>query len=492
MPDPYTVDVQTSSSAHAQGGEIDAPQDPCKHWVRVVGRYEDRWQTPMAGAEFKLLINGAVVLEKEYLKDYEQVGLTRGVAPQTDAQREAYEELGTYMYRNCDQGEAQAVILHDPGAEADVQDLRDGISARLDGGYRNLKEKMAPYQAEFDRLGWDSVVIALAEGAGESASNMIDSAAETLDKAADKAFSLQFWRDVGDAIEEGFFETLDVAEEAYEGAKDLAEHAYENRGVLLDDAWWDKKLDDAGRALEATEAQIKETLSDAADAVERSAKQAKAVYDHKEAIMALPGQIVAGDVDGIEAFIDTALRDIDPEMADKLQYDSSWQGAIELLQDGETAAVMGVYLDLFLTVVPPNFWAYAFGRAGPYILVEIILLIIGALLGGVGAAARIAVITARLARMGATMAKIGKLADKAIDAVRAAVKMIEAFTDSVTDIEKLKKKLLLSRRRSTRNGRTNSTLDERRDTEERDGRCRVCRNTSHNTPVDRRGEVDYI
>lgn len=125
-------------------------------------------------AEFKLLVNGAIVLEKEYLKDYEQVGLTRGVAPQTEAQREAYEELGTFTYRNCDPGEAQAIILHDAGAEADVQDLRDGISARLDGGYRNLKQKMLPYQAEFDRLGWESVVIALAEGAGESASNMID------------------------------------------------------------------------------------------------------------------------------------------------------------------------------------------------------------------------------------------------------------------------------------------------------------------------------
>ena len=59
------------------------------------------------------------------------------------------------------------------------------------------------------------------------------------------------------------------------------------------------------------------------------------------------------------------------------------------------------------------------------------------------------------------------------------------------DIDQIKSGLLLARRHSIRHGNTQRTLQERRQTEQRDGRCRICGETSHHTPAHRRGHIDY-
>jgi hypothetical protein len=481
--DPHRIDVRTAESANAQGGDIDAAIAPCKTWVLVEGRYNDRWSTPMAGAEFRLWVNNAVVLEREQLKDYESLGLIRGRAPSTDSELELYEQLGTFLYRNCDTGQARAEILRDPSEESGIQELRNTVEARLDGAYRALKEAMAPYQAQWDEWGYISILLAYEQGQGESAEEWI--------KSLGDLFTAKYWVEIGEAIGSGISKTLDTAEVTIgEASKKIAD-AYDKREVLLQSAWWSARVDGAIQVAEDTASKTQELLVEGAQLVQRSSRVAQAIYRHRTAILNLPDRVVAGDVNAIEEFIDTALEEIDPAMAASLRYDSTWQSTIELLHDGEAAAIFSVYLDLFITVAPPNYWAHAFGRAAFYVMIEIVLVVLGLLLGGAGAAARVGMITARLARMGGTVAKIGKMADKALDAMRAAQRMINAFEDAVTDINKLKRKLLRARRRSVQRGGTGSSLKHRRDTQDRDGRCRVCGSKSHNTPLHRRGQVDY-
>ena len=67
----------------------------------------------MAGAEFKLWINDELVLAKEFLKTYEQVGMDPERAPQTAAEKAAWNEVGTFRYRNCEKGRARAEIVRD-------------------------------------------------------------------------------------------------------------------------------------------------------------------------------------------------------------------------------------------------------------------------------------------------------------------------------------------------------------------------------------------
>lgn len=484
MTNAYEIDARTSESAASHSGSVDTPVAVCRDWVRVVGRYSDRWRTPMAGAEFKLYINNALVLEGETLKDYDQVGLTPGHAPQTDAEREAYEELGTFLHRCVEPGEARAELVRDEAAEPEIEELREAIEAGLDGAYRALREKMRPYQEQWDRYGYLSIPLAQAQGLAESGQEWLEGLTDV--------FTIEYWSEVGEGLSNAFSSTLGLLEEAGAGAARLGERIWENRGNLIDGSWWTQQAEDVVSGAQQSAEELRAALVEGADALGRSAEAAAKVYEHREAIMQLPNDIVAGRVDKIEEFIDTALQDIDPEMAEQLRYDQGWQANIELLHDGEAAATVMVYLNLFLTAAPPNFWSHAQGRIGFYIMIEIVLLIIGLLLGGAGAAARVAVISARIARMTATAGRAGQMADRALDAARAAARMLDALKDAIRDVDRLKDKLLRARRRSVSRGRTNSTLRHRRDNEERDGRCRVCGNRGHNTPIPRRGEVDYI
>jgi DNA repair exonuclease SbcCD ATPase subunit len=94
--------------------------------------------------------------------------------------------------------------------------------------------------------------------------------------------------------------------------------------------------------------------------------------------------------------------------------------------------------------------------------------------------------------MGATAARAGQKIDRVMDALRAVTRMLESFTDAATDLRRLRERLLRSRRARTRRGQTRSTVHERRETEKRSGRCRVCGSTSHRTPIHRRGQTDYV
>ncbi|SEB04677.1 hypothetical protein [Rubrimonas cliftonensis] len=484
MTDAYDIETRTRQSASAQRGDVDNPQQPCRDFVIVEARYADRWRTPMAGAEFDLYVNDARVVSAGRLLDYPDVGLAPGRPPGSEAEREAYARLGTFEHRNCEPGDARAEIIRDSSAEQEVDELAEAVRARLDGAYRALKDKMRPYQEQWDRWGYLSLPIAQAQGLAESA--------EEWAVGLGDLFTTQYWSEIGEGLSTLGSGALDTARAAGGRALELADEIYDNRENFIDGDWWWRQGEETVDSARQTAADLAATIGEGAAAMERSSRAAAAVFRQRDAIMALPDLVVAGDVDGIERFIDTALADIDPDLAAQMRYDKTWQSSIELLHDGETAALFTTYLSLFLSATPPNFWHHIYGRAGFYVLVEVVLLVIGALLGGAGAAARIAVITARLGRFAATAGRLGQAADKVMDAVRATIRMFDALRDSITDIDRLKDRLLMARRRSVQRGGTRSTLRHRRDTEERDGRCRVCGNRGHATPIPRRGQVDYV
>jgi hypothetical protein len=437
----------------------------------------------MAGAEFKLWINDELVLSKEFLKTYEQVGLNPERTPQTAAEKAAWDKVGTFRYRNCDKGRARAEIVRDPSQEEDIANARKMIKDHLDEAYRDLKEKMAPYQEQWERYGWDSIEIAAAQGLKESAVGWIDDKTEMLTK--------KYWTDMADDMKAKVSSTLDAAEATVNKAARTIEDAYDHREVVLESAWWHAQAEHAVEYTKEKAREIEKSIVDGAAFAERTAHAAKVIFEHRKQILALPEKVVAGDVDAIEDFIDSVLSEVAPEAAAKLRYDHTWQGTIELLQEGEAASIFGVYLNLFLTVAPPNFWAHHAGRLGFYVLVEIILILIGCLLGGAGAVGRIALISERLAEMGGAAARVGRVLDRGLEALESAKRMIKAFEKAILDIEKLKKKLMEARRRLMKNGFTRSILKHFRKTKPRRGECRLCHSTKHPTPINRHGHIDY-
>lgn len=485
-PSPSEISYRAELSSSSHAGPINDPVVRCQsqNWIRLEGRYNDRWETPMAGAKFNLYINGAKVLGPDaHLYTHEQLGIKPNKAPKTSTERGKYKDLGCYYYQNCDEGKARFEIVGDSAASSQADQLIEAIEAKLDGGYRNIEKHMEPYQNMWDQYGVLSIQIGQAQGFLEAGEEWV--------KSWDEVFTAKYWEETGSALYNGASAVVDYVADAGAKGYEMAKDAWDSRGSLLSGAWWQKQLEDAYNFTAETIEEVTEAALDAAETMGRTAQQIAIVIERRDAILALPEMVAQGDVDGLEAFIDNDLAAIDPDYAEELRYNKDWQGAIEILHEGNAVGIFMIYLQLFIVVVPPNFYAHLAGKAGFYIFIEVLLIIIGALLGGAGAVARIGALSARLARLGATGASIARKIDRAQDALAAFRRMLDAFESSLNNMMELRQKLLISRRRNVRRGTTKNTLEERRETEKRDKSCRICKKKDHNTPLDRRGECDY-
>ena len=449
-------------------------------WVEIKAHYRDRWQTPMAGAAFKMYINEALVKEGKLL-DYADVGLQPGQVPRTVVEKDQWALLGTYKLEDCVPGVVRVELVTEAGLEQSIANTRDGIVSTLDGSYHELVDAMKEYQALWDSYGAYSLPVGYYKG-------FQDAAVEW----GKDLFDADSWKELGGDISTGFWKLVDATGEAWDGAVEKIQDAYDNRHVVTERAWWEAKFDEAQQGAKETIDSVQSNVKSAAEYIEQSGEKAVAIYNARAAIMALPEKIANGDVAAVESFIDNELRSIDPELADELRHSPTWQGTIELLQDGESISAALVYLGLFTSAVPAPFYAHAVGKAGFYIAIEVVMIVIGALLGGVGAAARIGVIAARFTAMAAKAGSVGMKVKHTQRSINAFAGMLRSFGDVAQDMEKLRDKLLKARRNHTKTGKTNQSLKEKRDTEKRNGKCRLCGSKQHHTPAPRRGILEYI
>ena len=108
---------------------------------------------------------------------------------------------------------------------------------------------------------------------------------------------------------------------------------------------------------------------------------------------------------------------------------------------------------------------------------------------GVGTAARI---TALAARMTVTSIRVNKKLDKAEKAQKAFKVMIEKFLDSADTLKKLGEKLAATRSAGRVSlGSENRTVTTKKKDEKREKRCRLCKSDKHNTPASLRGCITY-
>jgi hypothetical protein len=492
IPDPSDVAYRTQVAAIEEfQGPIDGITATCGTWIKVRAKYADRWSTPMAGAEFNLWVGDELIADKKHLKDYEHIpGLTVGEPPPEEeaAQKEWYEkynQLGTLVISKCQHGKARFELTKGSSAdEKKIEALNKAIEARLDGEYRNLLKQMTPFQQEWDKQGVWSIRTSYKSGQHEGGKDWL--------KDQEELFTWKYWEEIGTAITKNTPILFDTAKEMglelVDKRIDQAEELWSNRHNAVDPMWWmtqgEAYIDNTTQEIKEAKEYIEEFVTDAY----QSSMTANEIFKRKDAIFALPSLIGAGRVDEIEAFIDIDLHAIDPEWAAQLKFDKSWQEMIELLNDGEAVANFVVYLDLCTKASPPNFYSFHFGKGAFYIQVELILLLLGVLLGGAGAAARIAVITARLANM---TTKGNKVVKQSQNALLAYQRTYNGFTKVIEDFTELRGLLLKNRRAQGKNGSSGTELEQQRETKKRDSSCRICKSKKHNTPLHRGGNTDY-
>jgi hypothetical protein len=281
-----------------------------------------------------------------------------------------------------------------------------------------------------------------------------------------------------------------VTDYAKEKGRQIQEMLDQPERTVFNWTWWAEQVGAAADTMMTPVAYLSATAQKAGDA----AAMAYKLWSHREEIMKLPEMIAGGDVKGVQKFVDTTLMDIDGELASEIRNSQDFHAVLSLIDDPESAVTYMTYVSLTLEAIPPNFYAYIGGKAGMFIVCEVVLLLVAALLSaGAGVAARVAALTARIAASGVKAATASKKIQNALRAIKAFETVIKRFVEVAGDLRALGHKLTAARQRGVRlQAPTKTTAVARRETVKRDRKCRICGSTRHKTPAHvKRGCVVY-
>ncbi|WP_432721156.1 hypothetical protein R0381_002669 [Jeongeupia wiesaeckerbachi] len=377
--------------------------------------------------------------------------------------------------------------------EKEIFDDRQLIIQRLDAAYLNLVDTMAPFQRKWDADPISALADATWSGASAGVSGWGEDFAEMFEKKT--------WVALGDKISDAAGSVYDTAGVyAIRMQNDLTARANKAAGVienadktLMNWAWWQANYDEAAQSAQAKLAAVQSTVNQTVKTATEAAEKARKIYAHREAILNLPTLIAKGDPKPIQSFVDTVLMDIDPELAKDIKNDPNFYVVLEIIADHDSVLSYLGYASLTFEAVPPNFYAYLAAKGGAYLMIEVILLVVTALLTvGAAAAARITALAARIAASSAKVAGVAKKIERAMEAFNAFTRSIEDFSDAANQLHRLGDKLRQARQRGLRvKGNTRSTITARREAIKRDKKCRICGSSKHTTPRGHIGTVVY-
>ncbi|NRR30303.1 hypothetical protein HSX11_08885 [Oxalobacteraceae bacterium] len=373
-----------------------------------------------------------------------------------------------------------------------VQD-REGIIQTLHAAYLNLVDEMAEFQAQWDVNPTIAFISSAKEGVNQGGASWLNDQADLFDKKT--------WIEIATKAESIAETSVDrlgtyARKQFNDIERAVNKHLSESEDVLHNWAWWERLQEHAKEAVDAQVNKLnsaKQSVESAAKSVICDAKKAVKIYKHRQAIFNLPNLIANNDPKGVQAFVENELADIDPELAKVIRNDPNFARVLELIADHESALTYLAYVGLIIEAIPPNFYAYSAGKGAAYIVIELVLLIITALLSaGAAAATRIAQLVARFALASARISTAGKKIKKAKAAIDAFIRAIEDLSRAVEDLHALSEKLVKARSKGlVLKGSTKTQLHAKKDLIRRDKKCRLCGSTQHSTPRSRRGKVEY-
>ena len=392
---------------------------------------------------------------------------------------------------------AVTVVAGTSATEEEIAEDGEEIVQRLHAAYLNLLDGMEEFQKHWDENPKLAFLDATYEGAKAGGGEWLSSMGDL--------FHVDTWKTVGGKVSDFAGQTYDRAAtystESYEALRksfDEGKKLADNPDDTIKNwAWWQAVIEDKEvdmrRYAEQRIDEVNKKIDDAVATVIDSVDKANKIYAHRDEILNLPNLIAGGDARGVQHFIDTALMDIDPELAKSIKESGEFHIALELIADHDSALNYMSYLSLMIEAVPPNFYGYMSVKYGVQLLLEVILsLVLAFLTGGAGVAARLTALSARLMATSAKVASIARRIKRAKEAIEAMVRVIEDFMDAASDLHALGRKLVGARARGVKlKGKTKETLSVKKELIKRDHRCRLCGSSAHTTPRGRLGRVTY-
>lgn len=379
--------------------------------------------------------------------------------------------------------------------EKEITEEREMIVLRLHAAYLNLTDYMAEFQTQWDDSPALAYVTSAYEGWNAGGAEWLDDQAEF--------FTADLWINLGSKVKDAAGTAYDRLATYSAGRfesvqKEVNKHLDKPEETLLNWAWWQRSLSDTATELGNEQLRrfeaVRHNMNALSESVFESADMAKKIYRHRNAILDLPTLIANGEPRPIQNFVDTVLMDIDPKLAKAIRDDPNFPVVLEVIADHESALSYLAYVGLMIEAIPPNFYAYVAGKGGAYLMIEIVMLIVTALLSaGAAAAARITMLIARFAAAGAKVVTANRKIKRAKAAIDAFLRMLRDLCDAVDELHSLGAKLLEARSKGyVLRGNTKTTLMAKRKSIKRDKKCRCCGSTEHTTPRTRPGHVEYI
>jgi hypothetical protein len=385
---------------------------------------------------------------------------------------------------------AVLVTVDSDVTEQDITEERETIVLRLHGAYLNLSDYMGEFQQQWDENPTLAFLTSAREGWNAGGAQWLSDQAEL--------FETKLWIDLGgkikDAAAAGYDRLATYSKQRYEQLKEqLNKHVEHPEDTLYNWAWWQATLrEESDEQIQRLKAAVHTAETMASDML-ATAEKAKKIFQHREEILRLPEMIAYGDPKPIQSFVDTVLMDIDPELAKAIKHDPNFAVVLEIIADHDSALSYLAYVGLMFEAIPPNFYAYVAGKGGAYLMIEVIMLVLTALLSaGAAAAARITMLIGRFAATGAKAVVTSRRIKRAKAAIDAFVRILRDLSDAVDDLHNLGAKLISARSKGlVVRGRTKTTLQAKKSAIKRDKRCRRCGSTQHSTPRSHIGKIVY-
>lgn len=379
--------------------------------------------------------------------------------------------------------------------EQEIAEEREVIVLRLHSAYLNLTDYMAEFQAQWDESPALAYITSAYEGWNAGGAEWLNDQTEF--------FNRDLWISLGDKVKDAAGNAYDRLATYSAGRfesvqKEVNKHLANPEETLLNWAWWQRSISDTASQMGSEQVRqldsIGHNMKTLSNSVFESAEMATKIYKHRDAILNLPTLIANGEPRPIQNFVDTVLVDIDPKLAKAIRDDPNFPVVLEVIADHESALSYLAYVGLMIEAIPPNFYAYIAGKGGAYLMIEIVMLIVTALLSaGAAAATRITMLIARFAAAGAKVVTANRKIKRAKAAIDAFLRMLHDLCDAVDELHSLGAKLLEARSKGyVIRGNTKTTLLAKRKSIKREKKCRCCGSTEHTTPRTRPGHVEYI
>jgi hypothetical protein len=418
----------------AKQGKV-GPDKPTS-WVKVVATYDDPWKTPIHEAPLILSINGQCVAPMSTLSG--GTGHNTTVSSQAMA-IQTQEEPGTLVQVGVDPGSVEVVGDTIPGLEDVNRELRFSLESSLDTTYRHVLTSMQEFQSQWDEYGIFSTAISYKDGALAGSELWFDHLADTK-----KLITETDWQGLSETAYEKVTAGLETAVGSIEDShKKAANWLIEGAQQEKPWAWFGNQITDASEyAWNAYTNTVEDVADDIADLFKETKEDLESIadisvklFEHRDDIFLFFQNISSANTSDIANFIDTVIADIDPELARSIKEDTDSYGVfLELIND-DAGRIFLSYLGLIIGAVPPNFYAFLYGAAAAYIILEVLFCILLAFIsGGLAVAARFAAIIARIAVMGMKVTAVNKR-------IASGARAVSAYIDSLKVIESSLKQL---------------------------------------------------